>query len=156
MQVTLIDVDPARATVADALGVEFATPDAAEGGCDLVVHASATSVGLQTALRLLATEGTVLDLSWYGDTEVALSLGGAFHSRRLSIQASQVGMVSPARRARRTHADRLSIALMLLRDPSFDALISGMSPFDELPQVMEKLADGSLPALCHAISYEDH
>ena len=156
VQVTLIDVDPARATVADALGVDFATPDEAEEGCDLVVHASATSVGLQTALRLLATEGTVLDLSWYGDTEVALSLGGAFHSRRLSIQASQVGMVSPARRARRTHTDRLSIALMLLRDPSFDALISGMSPFDELPQVMEKLADGSLPALCHAISYEDH
>ncbi len=28
-----------------------------------------------------------------------------------------------------------------------------MSRFDELPEVMARLADGSLPALCHTISY---
>ena len=42
-------------------------------------------------------EGTVVDLSWYGDSEVQLSLGDAFHSRRLGIRASQVGTISPAR-----------------------------------------------------------
>jgi hypothetical protein len=48
----------------------------------------------------------------------------------------------------------LALALELLRDPGFDALISGVSAFDELPEVMPRLADGSLPALCHTISYE--
>src|SRR5438067_4762203 len=38
--VTLVDVDPDRKRVADALGVAFATPDAASGGQDLVIHAS--------------------------------------------------------------------------------------------------------------------
>jgi threonine dehydrogenase-like Zn-dependent dehydrogenase len=155
VEVTLVDVDGSRAEVAEALGAGFARPDdAAAGGCDLVVHTSATSAGLQRSLDLLAPEGTVLDLSWYGDTEVSLSLGGAFHSGRLGLRASQVGTVSPARSMRRTTADRLALALDLLRDPAFDLIVTGESRFDELPGVMERLAAGSLPALCHTITYE--
>jgi threonine dehydrogenase-like Zn-dependent dehydrogenase len=149
----LVDVDPARADVAAALGVAFALPEDAEGGCDLVVHTSATSAGLQRSLDLLAPEGAVVDLSWYGDAHVRLSLGGAFHSGRLRIHSSQVGTVSPARAARRTPADRLAIALDLLRDPAFDVLLTGESRFDELPEVMAELATGRLPALCHTITY---
>jgi threonine dehydrogenase-like Zn-dependent dehydrogenase len=154
VQVTLVDVDAGRADVAAALGVDFALPSEAADGRDLVVHASATSAGLQRSLDLLAPEGTVIDLSWYGDSEVQLSLGGAFHSGRLGIRASQVGTVSPARSGRRTAADRLALALDLLRDPAFDALITGQSRFGELPDVMARLAAGSLPALCHTISYD--
>jgi threonine dehydrogenase-like Zn-dependent dehydrogenase len=153
VHVTLVDVDPARAGVAASLGVEFALPEDAEGGRDLVVHTSATSAGLQRSLDLLAPEGTVVDLSWYGDTEVRLSLGGAFHAGRLGIRSSQVGTVSPARAGRRTTADRLALALDLLRDDAFDALLTGESRFDELPEVMARLAAGRLPALCHTITY---
>ena len=155
VQVTLVDVDRARAEVAAALGVEFALPADAAGGCDLVLHASATSAGLQRSLELLAPEGTVIELSWYGDRDVHLALGGVFHSARLAVRASQVGTVSPARSARRTMADRLALALELLRDPAFDALVTGRSRFDELPDVMARLAAGSLPALCHTIIYDE-
>ena len=155
VHVTLVDVDAGRAEVAAALGVGFALPAAAAGGCDLVVHTSATSAGLQLSLDLLATEATVIDLSWYGDEEVRLSLGGAFHAGRLGIRSSQVGTVSPARGARRTSADRLALALDLLRDPAFDALLTGESHFDELPDVMGRLAAGSLSALCHTIRYDE-
>ena len=117
------------------------------------MHTSATSAGLQRSLDLLATEGTVIDLSWYGDTEVRLTLGGAFHARRLAIRSSQVGTLSPARASRRTTADRLALSLELLRDPAFDALLTGESRFDELPDVMARLAAGSLPALCHTLTY---
>ena len=154
VEVTIVDVDPARAGVAEALGAGFALPADAPDGRDLVVHASATSAGLQRSLELLAPEGTVIDLSWYGDADVQLSLGGAFHSRRLAIRASQVGAVSPARRERRTTGDRLALALELLRDPAFDVLVTGESRFDELPDVMRRLAAGSLPALCHTITYD--
>jgi threonine dehydrogenase-like Zn-dependent dehydrogenase len=155
VQVTLVDIDGGRADVAAALGVEFALPPAAGDGRDLVVHASATSAGLQRSLDLLAPEGTVIDLSWYGDTEVRLALGGAFHSNRLGIRASQVGTLSPARSGRRTTADRLALALDLLRDPAFDVLVTGQSRFADLPEVMARLAGGSLPALCHTITYDD-
>jgi threonine dehydrogenase-like Zn-dependent dehydrogenase len=153
VQVSLVDVDPDRADVAAALGVDFALPDDAEGARDLVVHTSATSAGLQRSLDLLAPEGTVIDLSWYGDAEVRLSLGGAFHAGRLGIRSSQVGTLSPARSARRTAAERLALALDLLRDPAFDTLLTGESRFDELPDVMARLTAGSLPALCHTITY---
>jgi threonine dehydrogenase-like Zn-dependent dehydrogenase len=153
VHVTLVDVDPGRAEVAAALGVDFARPEDAQGDLDLVVHTSATSAGLQRSLDLLAPEGTVLDLSWYGDTEVRLSLGGAFHTRRLAIRSSQVGTLSPTRASRRSVSDRLGLALDLLRDPAFDALLTGESRFDELPDVMARLAAGSLPAICHTIAY---
>src|SRR3954465_9191432 len=153
VEVTLVDVDASRAEVAAALEVGFARPEDAAGGCDLVVHTSATSAGLQRSLELLAHEATVLDLSWYGDEEVRLSLGGAFHSGRLGLRASQVGTLSPARSGRRTPGDRLALALELLRDDAFDALLSGESRFEELPAVMARLAAGSLPALCHTITY---
>src|SRR3989440_7626125 len=57
VRVQLVDVDPGRAAVAGALGVEFVRPPDAAGGRDLVVHASATSAGLQRSLDLLAPEG---------------------------------------------------------------------------------------------------
>ena len=151
--VTLVDVEEKRAEIAAALGVGFAVPTEATGERDLVVHTSATSAGLQCALDLLTSEGTVLELSWYGDADVTVSLGGAFHSRRLGIRASQVGTIAAARRATRTTRDRLALALDLLRDPAFDTLVTGTSAFEELPDVMARLAAGTLSALCHTISY---
>ncbi|GAA4691861.1 zinc-binding alcohol dehydrogenase [Nocardioides conyzicola] len=153
VEVTLADVDPSRAEVAALLGVGFALPADAAGDRDAVVHTSATAAGLQLCVDLLAADGTVLDLSWYGDQRVHLSLGGAFHSRRLGIRASQVGAVAAARRHRHTHADRLALALRLLDDPAFDALLTGDSAFAELPDLMPRLSDGRLAALCHTISY---
>ena len=156
VRTTLVDVDPSRATLAAALGVDFAVPEqvGGRGEHDVVLHTSATSEGLQLSLELLGTEGEVVELSWYGDTEVKLSLGGSFHSRRLAVRASQVGMVSPARRSRRSLTDRLALALELLTDPVFDVLVSGRSTFAELPSVMARLSDGSLPAICHIITYD--
>jgi NADPH:quinone reductase-like Zn-dependent oxidoreductase len=154
VDVTVIDLDGDRADAAAFLGARFSLPADARPGCDLVIHTSGTSEGLQLSLDLLGAEGCVVELSWYGDTEVRLSLGGAFHSSRLSIRSSQVGAVAPARRRRRTARARLEFALTLLQDPAFDALITGESRFDELPDVMARLADGRLKALCQVISYE--
>ena len=154
--VTLVDVDGSRAEVAAGLGVRFARPDDLaddDRGRDLVVHTSATGAGLQLSLDLLAPEATVLDLSWYGDSRVELALGGAFHSSRLGIRASQVGSVAAARRSRYTYAQRLALAIDLLHDPAFDVLLTGESAFADLPDVLPRLADGSLPAICHTIAY---
>ncbi|MFE5188909.1 zinc-binding alcohol dehydrogenase [Streptomyces sp. NPDC056628] len=154
VRLQLVDADPSRAEVAGSLGVAFASPEDALGDCDLVVHASASEQGLARSLELLRPEGTVLELSWYGDRQVAVPLGEAFHSRRLVIRSSQVGTVSPAR-AGRSYADRLALALDLLADSALDALVTGESPFEELPEVLPKLASGRLPALCHRVRYPD-
>ncbi len=155
VEVTLVDVDAARSSVAAALGVGFATPADAPHDRDCVVHSSGTGAGLRLALELLRPEGEVLELSWYGDETVELTLGGAFHSGRLSIRASQVGRVAPARRGSRSGADRLALALQLLSDPAYDVLLTGESAFAELPEVLATLASGELPALCHTIRYPE-
>ncbi|HZT77156.1 MAG TPA: zinc-binding alcohol dehydrogenase [Vicinamibacterales bacterium] len=151
MDVELIDVNPARASVARALGVRFALPAAAAGDRDVVFHTSASESGLQLALRLAGFEAHIVELSWYGDRSVSLRLGEAFHARRLTLTSSQVGHVAPSHRARWDRRRRMALALSLLTDPALDALISGETPFDALPEVMPVLAGGD--ALCHRIRY---
>ncbi|HEY3711922.1 MAG TPA: zinc-binding alcohol dehydrogenase [Amycolatopsis sp.] len=153
VDVQLVDVDPERAKIAEAFGIRYATPEEAEGELDLVVHASASEAGLARSLELLGHEGTVVELSWYGDRRVSVPLGENFHSRRLTVRGSQVGTVSPARSARRTYGDRLALALRLLADPAFDVLITGETAFDELPGLITRLAGGQLPGLGHRIVY---
>jgi threonine dehydrogenase-like Zn-dependent dehydrogenase len=151
--VQLVDVRAARRATAATLGVGFATPEAATPECDVVFHASATGDGLATAVRLAGLEATVVELSWYGAGTIPAPLGGAFHSRRLTLKASQVGAVAPAQRPRWTYARRLGLALTLLADPALDALISAECRFDELPAVMPAvLADGA-DVLCQAVRY---
>ena len=158
--VTLVDVDPSRRAVAERLGVGFADPADAPRDCDVAIDASGSSSGLQLALESVATEGEVIEAGWFGDRPVTLTLGADFHSRRLSIRSSQVGMVAPRRRATRSNRDRLALALRLLRDPAFDALLSGGSSWRDLPWVMAAVADGSRepdggPVLCHTIDWKD-
>ncbi len=143
VRVELVDVDPERAGVAAALGVGFARPDDAAGGCDLVIHASATEAGLARSLELLGVEGEVIELSWYGDRTPRVPLGEGFHSGRLAIRASQVGRVSPSRQARWTYADRMALALRLLADARFEALITETVAFGTLPETMTRLAGGA-------------
>ncbi|MDN5857612.1 MAG: zinc-binding alcohol dehydrogenase [Pseudonocardia sp.] len=154
VRVQLVDVEPTRAGIAAALGVGFALPEQAAGECDLVVHASATEAGLARSLELLGDEGEVIELSWYGDRPVRVPLGEAFHSRRLAVRGSQVGTVAGARRARRTHADRMALAMTLLADPVFDVLVTDECAFAELPAVLPRLAAGEPGALCVRVSYE--
>ncbi len=153
VSVELVDINAARAEIAARLGVNFALPDQAIGDCDLVVHASGAPAGLATALGLAGFEAMVLELSWYGDQMVPAPLGEAFHSRRLTLRASQVGHVAASRRARHGRKDRLLLALSLLRDPAFDCLLSGPTAFDDLPATMARLATDPGDTLCHVVVY---
>ncbi len=152
--VEVVDTQVARREVAARLGVDFALPEAARDEADLVVHASGRAEGLATALRLAAFEATVLELSWYGQREVSVALGGAFHSRRLTLKSSQVGQVAAAQRGRWSHRRRIELALSLLTDPALDALITDAAPFAELPDVLARLAASASDAtLCQRIDY---
>ena len=150
--VELVDLNPRRAAVARALGVEFRTPEAAATDRDLVIHASGSPAGLDLALRIAGFESTIVELSWYGDRTVPIPLGQAFHARRLTLKSSQVGTVAASQRPRWDTRRRMELALTLLADPVLDVLISGESAFEELPDVMRRLAAGE-DALCHRIRY---
>jgi hypothetical protein len=152
-EVTLIDIDPARKELADALGLGFAKPEDAPADCDYVFHASATAAGLTTALNIARDEGTIVELSWYGSGIVSVPLGGAFHSRRLKLLSSQVGKVAPSRRAEFTHRQRLEAALALTADPRLDALITPAVAFYELPLRLPDILKPQSGILCQLIKY---
>jgi NADPH:quinone reductase-like Zn-dependent oxidoreductase len=152
-QVTVVDIEPARGEIARKLGVGFATPEAAPGDCDLVIHTSASEAGLATALALAAFEATVLELSWYGAKEVRVPLGGAFHSQRLKLVSSQVGHLAASRRETWTRRRRLEEALRLLDDPVLDALIAPPIAFADLPKKLPDILNPASGVLCQLIRY---
>jgi len=150
--VELIDLDPRREQLAAAIGSSFATPDTATPNADIVIHASGSQAGLQLALQVAAFEGTVVEMSWFGDHQVSLPLGEAFHARRLTIRSSQVGSVATAQRSRWDARRRMTLALGLLEDSSLDAFISGETSFEALPADMSGILHSS-DTLCHRVRY---
>ncbi len=152
--VELVDIDPARAGIATALDVPFRHPEEARPDADRVLHASGSPQGLRQALTLAGTEALIVELSWYGTQDVALPLGEAFHSRRLTIRSSQVGRLPADMAPRWDYRRRLETALRLLCDPRLDALITGESAFDELPGTLARLSHEPGDTLCHRIRYD--
>jgi NADPH:quinone reductase-like Zn-dependent oxidoreductase len=143
--VTLSDVDPSRAEMARHLGMAFAPPDSLPRDADVVFHASASEAGLAAAIGCAGVEACIMEMSWYGEKIVSVPLGGAFHSQRLRIVSSQVGMVSPSRRPRWPYQRRLAAALDLLRDDRLDALVSETIDFADTPRELPRvLTEGSL------------
>ncbi len=136
--VDLVDPQGQRALTASVLGVGYRHPDELAGPehvgtYDVVVHTSASAAGLALALRLAPDDGEVVEVSWFGTRSPAVPLGEDVHTRRVGIRPSQVGAVARVRRARRSHDERLDLALRLLGDPAFDHLLGEDVPFEELP-----------------------
>ena len=152
-RVTVVDINPARESVARELGIQFLVEPPQSVGADLVIHASGQPEGLSSALAVAGAEATIVEASWYGSRSVPLPLGEVFHSSRLTLKSSQVGRLPPDRTPRWNHARRMKLALELLRDPRLDVLISGESKFEDLPEVLATLSRDPRGALCHRIRY---
>ncbi len=153
-RVELVDVNPERAEVAEALAVAFATPQQASAEADCVIHTSGSAAGLRRALELAAFEASVTELSWYGSHPVPLPLGAEFHARRLTLRSSQVSAVAPAQRPRWNPRRRMELVLRLLAEDALDTLINSESRFADLATTMPELAAGCGRTLCHRIVYE--
>jgi threonine dehydrogenase-like Zn-dependent dehydrogenase len=149
-EVTLVDVASERRELARALGMGFADPVTAPSEADVVFHTSATSKGLDSAIAAAGLEGTIMELSWFGSAATSVHLGGAFHSKRLRLLASQVGQVSDRRRARWSYRRRLEAALALLADPRLELLLDTEIAFNDTPATLPGLlaaAHGLAPVI---------
>ncbi|MDQ5909703.1 MAG: hypothetical protein QG599_1798 [Pseudomonadota bacterium] len=151
--VQLLDIDPGKARIAESIGVRFTLPECAEGAQDVVIHASGAPAGLVTALSLAGFEATVVEASWFGAQSVPLPLGEDFHVKRLKIRSSQVSQIATAQRSRWNFSRRMATVMELLENPVLDGLISGESPFEDLPQALAELSRNPSGVLCHRIVY---
>jgi len=153
--VSIVDPDKSKTTIYQSIGIDFCHPDEAKAGADIVIHTSATEAGLRLCLTLARDEGRIVEASWYGDREVTLPLGQDFHSRRLQLIGSQVGMVSPGKRSTYSYADRMRLALKHLADPALDALFTHEIGFDDLPDRLPEFAVNGSGVACVRIRYPD-
>jgi 2-desacetyl-2-hydroxyethyl bacteriochlorophyllide A dehydrogenase len=148
----LIDREPTRSDLALGLGVNFAEPQGLDGEFDVLVNATASAEALKNAIAHAGLEARIVEASWYGDRPVSIALGGAFHSRRLSLVSSQVGSIPALRRARWTFQRRMAKTMELLLDVRLDRLISGETAFSELPAAYARILSAQ-ETLCHRIRY---
>lgn len=151
-EVAISDINLGRAKTAQALGLRFTALDAVPDDCDVLVNASASSQALATALDHAGFEARIVEASWYGERYAEIPLGGAFHTKRLSIVSSQVAALPPGRRARWDTHRRMAKALELLADDRLDHLISGETPFETIAADYAEII-GSGATLCHRIRY---
>ncbi|ROT99602.1 dehydrogenase [Marinobacter sp. R17] len=152
-RVLAIDPDPDKAAILEQLGVHWRAESDGRDDYDLVIHASGHPDGLETALGLAGVEARIVEMSWYGDRPVPLSLGSAFHSRRLSLIASQVGRIAPVQSARWNHRERMALALKLLQAPELDVLIHSECRLTDLPSAMASVTTADSGVLCHRVIY---
>jgi threonine dehydrogenase-like Zn-dependent dehydrogenase len=142
-----------RRELAQSLGIPASAPEELAsslpaGGVPLLLELSGAPTALAGALPLLAHEGTALVGSWYGEQEVRLPLGGAFHRRRLTIRSSQVSTI-PATLAGRWDVERRRrVATGLLDVLPLAALATTELPFDEAARAYEAL-DRRAPGVLH-------
>ena len=150
------DLNEKRRAIAEMFGAQFLAPEETAGlEADLVFHASGSAAGLSASLAACGFEAKVIEMSWYGEREISVPLGGAFHSRRLQIISSQVGSVAASRRPRWSYRRRLEAALGLLRDDRLDALITHETAFHDLPGALPGLLGGDGDVITAAIRYGD-
>ena len=152
--VTVIDVIVERRPLVEGLGACFAS-QGANLDADVVFHTSASAAGFNTALTAAGLEATIVEMSWYGTRAIEASLGGAFHSRRLKLVASQVGQVAPSHRPRWSTRRRLEKALALLggQNPVYDQLVAAEIAFETAPIQLPRLLAANAPGLAPVLRY---
>lgn len=122
-------------------------------GVALVVDATGSPSALPLALELLAHEGQALVCSWYGNKEVRLPLGRAFHRRRLQIRSTQVSTI-PSRLAGRWNVTRRRrVAMRLMTELPLKMLATHDVPFERAAEAYAALDRGDEGVMHVAMSY---
>jgi 2-desacetyl-2-hydroxyethyl bacteriochlorophyllide A dehydrogenase len=106
-------------------------------GVDLAIEVSGNAGALDQALDSVAFGGTVIVCSWYGTKPVSLTLGGAFHRRRLRIISSQVSNIDALLQPRWSAPRRLELARDLLAELELRSLISHRLPLARAQEAYE-------------------
>lgn len=163
---TVLAADPLpwRRAVAQSFSIASVDPmelkthvdDLTEGrGTTLIVEGTGNPKALSEALELTAHEGTVLVASWFGTKPVSLSLGGAFHRRRLTLRSTQVSTIPARLAAEWTKKKRVETALSLMEELPLDLLATHEFPLPQVSRAFQAV-DSSTDGLIHAaINYQE-
>jgi threonine dehydrogenase-like Zn-dependent dehydrogenase len=106
-EVAVVDADPRRRAVAEALGLLALSTDEdpalllktrwrhhpGDHGADVAFQCRGRPEALATALRAVRPQGTVVDLAFYTEGADQVRLGEEFHHNGLTLRCAQIGRV---------------------------------------------------------------
>jgi threonine dehydrogenase-like Zn-dependent dehydrogenase len=140
-----------RRDLAGSLGITTVVPgELGREEVPLVIDASGNTEAPARGLNLLAHEGTLLVVSWFGSKPVQLPLGGAFHRRRLTIRSTQVSTIPARMSATWTVTRRRAETATLLPELPLDELCTHVFPFANAADAF-RAVDENAPGLMHAV-----
>ena len=156
VQVTIVENHPTKAVLAEKMGFHAADANSLSADFDMIFHASGSPEGLQLALDQTGFEGKIVELSWYGDTEAPLKLGGRFHNKRLRIISSQVSHIPAEMRPHWDKNRRKKLVFRLLENELFDQHMTHTVSFSELPSLYSRLIQGPSDGLNYLVRYPEN
>ena len=149
----ILEQSESRIALARSLGFNILEKKEETAAFDIAFHTTGNEVALQFCIEKIGFAGKVIELSWYGEKDIRLHLGGTFHSQRKQLLSSQVAHLPSDRLPRWDYARRKQVVFELLKDPIFDALINDVIPFEQSPDYFTQLRQGALGALGVCIEY---
>ena len=147
------EISSERRQIAESMGFKV-LKNGEKAEFDLSFNATAKSDGLQFCLDHTSYEGTIVELSWFGDTAAELKLGGNFHIRRQRIISSQVSNIPGSRLNRWNYKRRKDLVFNLLENPVFDNLLKYQVPFSKAPETFDLIRKGSINDICITFNYQ--
>lgn len=139
-RVVLVEPSSTRREAALRLGLDEAVAACDRAPtADIVVEASGEPACLEQAIALAREEATIVVASFYGARVAPVPLGADFHRRRLTLRASQVSRLPPARSVGWSFERRFALVVNLLENTVLDALIDAPLAFAEAPGVYARL-----------------
>ncbi|MFK7920813.1 MAG: zinc-binding alcohol dehydrogenase [Bacteroidia bacterium] len=150
IELTVWDADPWRAALAADMGFSVRPPGK---NYDCAFHTTASTPGLQLCIDSLSQGGKVVELSWFGNKETSLKLGGSFHAQRKQIISSQVSHISPERAPRWDYLRRKTAVFRLLADARYDEHLTDWVAFESLPKWFDQLRDTRPQGLMWGVEY---
>ena len=139
-------VECQRAKVAHCKSFDPGAPDfhaqvksILEPGADLTFELSGNPEALNDAIALTTFSGRVVIGSWYGEKQVEVHLGGAFHRSRIRLISSQVSSLSPELSGRWDKARRFDVAWKALERIKPERWITHQFSLDDAPDAYRLL-----------------
>ena len=151
VNISILERSEPRTALARERGIEI--HKGGEEKYDLAFHTTGSSEGLQSCIDHVSDEGQIIELSWYGDKDITVRLGGTFHPGRKKIISSQVSSIPPDRMPFYDLKRRKDLVFRLLSELDFGHIVSHEVRFDDAPAYFEELKTRELPDLGAVIIY---
>jgi len=106
---------------------------------DVAFHTTGNAQALQQCIDAVGYEGKIIEMSWYGEKDVSLSLGRSFHHQRKQLISSQVSHLPANRVGRWNFRRRKELVFDLLKNPVFDQILTSFYPFEQAPDLFDQI-----------------